>query len=174
MGREHTEGPIWLGDNEIVVYSRGRITVAFPRTGTGVPEQALTELAERYEFLGKKVALAVVVREDVPVPNEQSRKEIQEAFEDVAPMTACSSVTVLGSGFIASFFISFHSVILALTSRRGTPQRIFTNYAATARWIHEQLDDPRTSLPEILATLRWADSQVQATSDMSTSVDRTG
>jgi len=175
VGRQrNTEGPISLGDDDIIWFARGRLVVAVPRTATGGPRDAMLRITARHQQVGEKLAVAVIIKDDVAPPIEQVRKEIREAFEVVAPMAACTSVTILGSGFFASFFISFLGAVLAITHRQGKPQHIHTDLESAAAWMHKKLDDPETSLAEILKTLRWAETHVHESSEVSTSEERTG
>jgi hypothetical protein len=82
----------------------------------------------------------------------------------MSPMLACNAITIVGSGFFTSFFISIVSQILRYTRKRGGSYRIHTDLESTAAWMHAQLNDPNTSVEEILETLRWAAAPVQSLS----------
>lgn len=161
VGKRDTQGPDWVGDKDMLVVFRDRLMVVFSRTGRGVPADGPLKMKKRYEQVGQTLAVVLVIRDDIlNVPNEKARKEVREAFDAGAPMTACRSVTVLGKGFFASVFISLHSAVAALTRKEGMPHKIFTTFETTARWIHDHLDDPNMSPEEILQTLRWANARV--------------
>jgi hypothetical protein len=157
------EGPILLGDNDdIVWFARGRVAVGVPTNSTGGRPEAVRHLRQRHAQLGKPLALAILVKYDHDSPTEEIRRDIQHTFDEMSPMLACNAITVLGSGFFKSFFISFVSQILRLTHQNGGSYRILTGLESAASWMHEQLNDPSTSVEDILDTLRWADREAQA------------
>ena len=116
----------------------------------------------RYEQLGEPVALAILVQDHLERPSNETREEIRRAFDEISPVLACNSITILGSGFFSSFFISIVSQTLSLTRRHGGAHRIHTNLESTALWMHEQLNDPNTSVEEVYETLQLAVREDQA------------
>lgn len=151
------EGPLPLGgSNDIVWFAHGRVAVALPRTESGGVDEVVQQIADRYERVGKTLALAIVITSETERPGSEMSQRIQSALDEVAPMVACTSITILGTGFFASYFLSFIGRVLKLTKRGHSRQRIHTSLIAAAAWMHEQLNDPDTSEADILETLRWA------------------
>jgi hypothetical protein len=118
--------------------------------------ETVLQIAARRERIGETLALAIVITQDTERPSRGMENRIQEALDEVAPMVACTAITILGSGFFASFFMSMLSRVLTRSKPGGSPQRLHTNLEAAASWMHSQLDDPDTSQAEILETLSWA------------------
>jgi len=159
-----SEGPIALGNNgDIIWYARGRVVVGVPQNSTGGRPEAVARLRERYALLGQPLALAILVKYEHDRPDEETRDDIRSIFDEMSPMLVCNAITVLGSSFVMSFFISFVSQILALANRDGVRYRIHTNLESTAEWMHEELNDPGVSVEDILETLREADREVHGT-----------
>lgn len=160
MGDTDSEGPAPLGpDDDIIWFARGRIAVLVPRTVTGGLEEAVRQISQRYEVVGQKLALAIIIKDDMDRPGEEMRKGIRETLNRFAPMIACNSIVVLGSGFFRSFFISLMSRILGVIQRSGVSREIHTDLEAAAAWMQQCLDDPGTSTSGILDVLRWAEAK---------------
>lgn len=163
MQPSNTEGPICLGPNgDIIWFARGRVAVGVPQNMTGGRPEAVVHIRERYEQLGEPLALAVLLKNGSERPNEETREDIRRTFDEMSPMLVCNSITILGSAFFSSFFISIVSRTLSLTRRHGGAYRIHTSLESTASWMHEQLNDPNISREEILETLQWATREEQA------------
>jgi len=151
------EGPIALGANDDMFwFARGRVAVTVPQNATGGRPEAVARIRERYEQAGKPLALAILVNEYHERIDLSMREEIRHAFDEMSPMLACNAITILGSGFFASTFISVVSQVLRLTRLGGSRHRIFTDLESAASWMHQQLDDPDTSAEVIFETLKWA------------------
>lgn len=165
MQPSSAEGPIPLGPNgDIIWFARGRVAVGVPQNMIGGRPEAVVHIRERYEQLGVPLALAIVIKDGSERPNEETREDIRRTFDEMSPMLACNSITILGSGFFSSFFISIVSRTLSLTRRHGGAYRIHTSLESTASWMHEQLDDSNISPEEIFETLQWAIREEQALS----------
>lgn len=163
MPPHETEGPIPLGPNaDMIWFARGRVVVTVPQNMTGGRPETMARVRARYEQLGEPLALAILVQDHLERPSNETREDIRRAFDEISPVLACNSITILGSGFFSSFFISIVSQTLSLTRRHGGAYRIHTSLRSTASWMHEQLDDPNISLEEVLGTLRWAVGEGQA------------
>jgi hypothetical protein len=148
----------------MIWFARGRVVVTVPQNSAGGRPEGVARVRERYEQIGKPLALAILVRDNHDRPNEEMRADIQRSFEEMSPMLACNAITIVGSGFFTSFFISIVSQILRYTRKRGGSYRIHTDLESTSAWMHEQLNDPNTSVEEILETLRWAAAPDQSLS----------
>jgi hypothetical protein len=135
-----------------------------PTNSTGGRPEALSRIRQRYEQLGEPLALAILVQYEHDSPSDETRQDIQHTFDEMAPMLVCNAIIVLGDGFLKSFFISFMSRVLRFTERKGGCYRILSSLESAASWMHGQLNDPNTSVEEILETLRWADREAQALS----------
>lgn len=154
-----------MGPNgDIIWFARGRVAVGVPQNMIGGRPEAVVHIRERYEQLGVPLALAIVIKDGSERPNEETREDIRRTFDEMSPMLACNSITILGSGFFSSFFISIVSRTLSLTRRHGGAYRIHTSLESTASWMHEQLDDSNISPEEIFETLQWAIREEQALS----------
>ena len=129
-----------------------------PRSESGGVDEAVQQVADRYERVGKTLALAVIINDGTERPGDGMDKRIQKALDEVAPMVSCTAIAILGSGFFASFFMSLLGRALKLSKRGRGRQRIHTSLESAADWMHRQLDDPETSVAEILQTLRWANA----------------
>ncbi len=160
MGNADSEGPVPLGpDDDIMWFASGRIAVLVPRTVTGGLEEAVQEVAQRYDRIGEKLGLAVLIKDDMDRPGEEMRRGIRHTLDRVAPILVCNSIVVLGSGFFRSFFISMLSRIVALLQRTGVSREIHTDLETAASWMYDHLNDPRILPSEILDVLRWAEAQ---------------
>ncbi len=160
MGNADSEGPVPLGpDDDIMWFASGRIAVLVPRTMTGGLEEAVQELAQRYDRIGEKLGLAVLIKDDMDRPGEEMRRGIRHTLDRVAPILVCNSIVVLGSGFFRSFFISMLSRIVALLQRTGVSREIHTDLETAASWMYDHLNDPRILPSEVLDVLRWAEAQ---------------
>ena len=158
-----TEGPIPLGPHEgMIWFARGRVVVTVPQNMTGGRPETIARVRARHEQLGEPLALAILVQDHLERPSNETREDIRRAFDEISPMLACNSITILGSGFFSSFFISIVSQTLSLTRRRGGVHRIHTNLESTASWMHQKLNDPKTSVEEVYETLQWAMREDQA------------
>ena len=146
-------------DDDIIWFASGRIAVIVPRTVTGGLEEVVQKVAERYDLIKKKLALAVIIKDDMDRPGEEMRRGIRQTLERFSPMIVCNSIVVLGSGFFRSFFISMLSRIVSLIERTGVSREIHTDLEQAASWMHERLGDSATTSAEILDVLRWAESQ---------------
>ncbi len=89
-------------------------------------------------------------------------QRIQRALEDVSSVVLATSITILGTGFFAGFFMSLMSRVLGLVKRNGVKPTLHSTLESAAAWLHEQLNDPDTSLDEVLETLRWANASADA------------
>jgi hypothetical protein len=152
----NAEGPIPLGNNDMIWFARGRVVVTVPQNASGGRAEAVARIRERYEQVGRPIALAILVNHYHERINDEMRAEIRQAFDEMAPMLACNAIAVLGSGFFASVFISVVSQILRLTRVGGGSYRIHTNLESAASWMHQQLNDSDVPAEEVLETLRWA------------------
>ncbi len=162
MQPNSAEGPIFLGpDGDIIWFARGRVAVGVPQNMTGGRPEAVVHIRKRYEQMGKPLALAILIKDGGDRPNQETREDIRRTFDEMSPMLVCNSITILGSAFFASFFISIVSLTLSLTRPHGGAYRIHTSLESTASWMHEQLNDPNISLEEILETLQWAAREEQ-------------
>ena len=151
---QDTEGPIPLGaDGGLIWFARGRVVVTVAQNMVGGRPEAVARVRERAEALGESIALAIIVREGLERPDEETRKDIGRSFDEISPALACNAIAVLGSGFFAGFFISIISQTLNLTRRHGGSPRIHTSLDSTASWMHEQLNDPGITKEDILETL---------------------
>jgi hypothetical protein len=151
------EGPISLGaDGGLTWFARGRVVVTVAQNMVGGRPEAIERVRQRAEELGKSVALAIVVREGLERPDEETRDDIRRSFDELSPVLACNAIAVLGTGFFAGFFISIISQTLSLTRRDGARQRIHTSLQSAASWMQEQLNDPSIAKDDILETLRLA------------------
>ena len=151
------EGPIALGANDDMLWhARGRVVACFANNHVGGRPEAMERMRQRYEALGPPLALVVIIREGIERPSDEMREEIRESFEEVAPMLACTGVTILGTGFFASFFISIVSRTLQIGRKGRGHYRIHTSLESTAEWMHRELGDPDTTVEEVLETLQWA------------------
>jgi len=146
-------------DDDIFWFASGRIAVLVPRTVTGGLDEAVKKVAEQYELTGEKLALAVMIKDDMDPPGEEMRRGIRRTFERFEPMIACNSIIVLGSGFFRSFFISLISRILSLIERGEVSRKIHTDFEAAAAWMHERLGDSAITSTDIFDVLRWAESE---------------
>lgn len=165
MQPSSTEGPVSLGLNgDIIWFARGRVAVGVPQNMTGGRPEAMVHIRKRYEQIGKPLALAILIKDGSDRPNQETREDIRRTFDEMSPMLACNSITILGSAFFTSFFISIVSRTLGLTLRHGGAYGIHTRLESTAAWMHEQLNDPNISLEEIVETLQWAAREEQALS----------
>lgn len=165
------EGPIAIGpDRDMIWFARGRVVVVVPQNMTGGRPEAVARVRERYEELGEPLALTIVIKDGSERPDEETRDDIRRAFDEMSPTLVCNSITVLGSGFFKSFFISIVSQTLSLTRRHGGAYRLHTNLESTASWMHEQLSDPNVSLEEVLETLHWAIREEQSLGAASSSL----
>ena len=135
--------------------------VTVPQDMEGGRPEAMARVRERYEQLGEPLALAILVRDGLERPSNEIREDIRRSFDEISPMLACNAITILGSGFFASFFISIVAQTLRLT-RGGGSYRIHTSLESAAGWIHEQLRDPDTTVEGVLETLQWALDESQA------------
>ena len=163
MAAQDTEGPIPLGaDGGLIWFARGRVVVAVAQNLVGGRPEAMARVRQRAEALGESVALAIIVREGLERPDEETREDIRRSFDEMSPVLACNAIAILGTGFFAGFFISIISQILSLTRRSGGSSRIHTSLDSTASWMHEQLNDPSIAREEILETLRSAVEQTPA------------
>ncbi len=163
MSLTEAEGPLPLGPaNDIIWFARGRVAVGLPRTAHGGVDETVQQLTERYLRIGEKLALAIIIKEDTERPGPEMDQRIQQALEAVAPIVVGSSITILGSGFFAGFFISLMSRVLGVIKRNGVGPTLHSNLESAAAWLHEQLNDPDSSLDEVLATLRWANANASA------------
>lgn len=159
----NSEGPIPLGDDgEIIWFARGRVAVGVPRNSTGGRPEAVKRIRERYEQVRAPLALAILVKYENDRPNEETRNDIRHSFDQMSQMLACNAITILGSGFFKSFFISVVSKILRFTGDEGGAYEIHTGLESAATWMHAQLDDPQTSVDEVLETLQWADRETDS------------
>lgn len=161
-----TEGPIPLGpDGDIVWFARGRVAVGVPTNWTGGRADALRQIRSRYERVGEPLALAILGIDLPGRPSEATRQDIRRTFDEMSPMLACQSITVLESGFLASLLMSISAQLLRVSKSDGRNHRIHVDLESTAAWMHQELKDPGTSLEEILDTLRWAAGQGPAPSN---------
>jgi len=157
------EGPLPLGPaNDIIWFARGRVAVLVPRSADGGVDDAVQQVAERYELVGAKLALAIIIDENTERPGPEMDQRIQRALEDVSSVVLATSITILGTGFFAGFFMSLMSRVLSLVKRNGVKPTLHSTLESAAAWLHEQLNDPDTSLDEILETLRWANANANA------------
>ncbi|MFW2387065.1 MAG: hypothetical protein ACN4G0_01925 [Polyangiales bacterium] len=160
MAQYESEGPIPLGsDGDMLWFARGRVVVSVPQNMTGGRPEIMARIRERYEQLGEPLALAILVKDHLERPSDETREDIRHSFDEISPMLACNSITILGSGFFSSFFISIVSQTLRLTRRDGGTYRIHTDLQSTASWMCKRLNDPNTSVEEILDTLQWASAE---------------
>jgi len=58
----------------------------------------MARVRERYEQLGEPLALAILVRDHLKRTTRETREDIRRSFDEISPMLACNSITVLGSG----------------------------------------------------------------------------
>lgn len=152
-----TEGPIPLGPNDDMLWhARGRVMVCMANNHEGGRPEAMSRLRARYRALGPPLALAIIIREGIERPSEEMREEIRQSFDEISPMLACNAITILGSGFFTGFFISIVSRTLQLVRKAGSRYRIHTSLEAAAAWMHQELDDPGTTVEDVLETLQWA------------------
>jgi hypothetical protein len=166
-GREvapgNTEGPIPLGaSDDMIWFARGRVMVCLANNAVGGRPEAMSRVRERHRQLGAPLALSIIVKEGMERPNDEMREEIRQAFDEISPLLACNAITILGSGFFAGFFISIVSQTLQLVRKTGGRYRIHTSLESAAAWMHEQLDDPGTTVEGVLETLQWAAGERQA------------
>jgi hypothetical protein len=160
VGSDDSEGPVPIGpDNDIIWFASGRIAVLVPRTVTGGLEEAVQQISRRYDRVGEKLALAVLIKDDMDRPGEEMRKGIRQTLDRFSPMIVCNSIVVLGSGFFRSFFMSLMSRILAVVQKKGVSREIHTDLEMAAAWMHDRLKDPGMPASEILGVLRWAEAQ---------------
>lgn len=163
MSLTEAEGPLPLGPaNDMIWFARGRVAVGVPRTAHGGVDETVRQLTERYLRVGEKLAFAIIIKEDTERPGDSIDKEIQRAFDEIAPMVVCSAVAILGSGFLASFFISLTARAFGLSKRGRSKQKLHSSLESAAAWMHQQLDDPDTSVADILETLHWASANASA------------
>lgn len=159
MDKTDAEGPIPLGEaRDLIWFARGRVAVGVPRTAYGAAHETVIRLADRYERVGEKLAFAIIIKEDTERPRNEIDQDIRHAFEEIAPMVACSAIAILGSGFFAGFFISMSSRAMSFMRRDVSKPQIHSNLESAAAWMHERLGDSNTSVDEILETLRWAEA----------------
>lgn len=137
-------------------FACGRVVVTVPQNMAGGRPETIARIRERYQELGKPLALAILVRDGLERPSEEIREDIRQAFDEISPILACNAITILGSGFFAGFFISIVSQTLRLTRRGGANYRIHTSLESAATWMHAHLDDPETESEDVLSTLRRA------------------
>lgn len=160
MSDTDTEGPVPLGaDDDIIWFASGRIVVLVPRTMTGGLEEAVQRVTLHHQNVGRKLALAIIIKDDVDRPGDEMRRGIRRTLERFSPMLVCNTIVILGSGFFRSFFISLLSRILSLVERSGVSREIHTDLESAAAWMQEHLGDSGTLTSEILDVLRWAESQ---------------
>lgn len=154
------EGPIPLGpEGDIVWFAHRRVAVGVPKNWTGGRPEAALQARSRYEQVGEPLALAILGIGLPGRPSEETREDIRRTFDEMSPMLACQSITVLESGFLASLLISVAAQLLRVRRRSAGSYRIHSDLESTATWMHQELNDPGTSLEEILETLRWAAGQ---------------
>ncbi|MFW2390152.1 MAG: hypothetical protein ACN4G0_17580 [Polyangiales bacterium] len=155
-----TEGPISLGpEGDIVWFARGRVAVGVPKNWTGGRADALRQIRSRYERVGKPLALAILGIDLPSRPNEETREDIRRTFNEMSPMLACQSIAILESGFLASLLMSISAQLLRVSKSSSRSYRIHADLESTAAWMHQELNDPGTSLEEIAETLLWAAGQ---------------
>lgn len=160
---QDTEGPIPLGaDRGLIWFARGRVVVTVAQNMVGGRPEAMARIRERAEQLGESVALAIIVREGLERPDEETREDIRRSFDEISPALACNAIAVLGTGFFAGFFISIISQTLNLTRRHRDSSRIHTSLDSAASWMHEQLNDRSLTREDILETLCLAVEQTPA------------
>jgi len=153
------EGPLPLGPaNDMIWFARGRVAVGVPRTAAGGVDETVRQLTARYERVGEKLAFAIIIKDDTERPGDSMDEQVQRAFDEIAPMVVCSAVAIVSSGFLASFFISLTARAFSLSRRGSSRQRIHSSLESAAAWMHQHLDDPDTSVEDILDTLRWAEA----------------
>lgn len=159
MDETDAEGPIPLGEaRDLIWFARGRVAVGVPRTAYGAVHETVLRLAERYERVGEKLAFAIIIKGDTERPGNEIDREIRRAFEELAPMVACSAIAILATGFFAGFFISMSARAVSFMRQDVSKPQIHSSLESAAAWMHERLGDPNTSAEEILETLRWAEA----------------
>ena len=163
VAAQDTEGPIPLGaDGGLIWFACGRVVVTVAQNMVGGRPEAMARVRERAEELGESVALAIIVREGLERPDEETREDIRRSFDEISPMLACNAIAILGTGFFAGFFISIISQTLSLTRQDGGSSQIHSSLDSAASWMHEQLDDPGITKEDVLDTLHVAVEQAPA------------